>query len=129
MEKQFNKQDSLVKEWMNELPMESPSPDFTSRVMERITAKATVTQYQPLISKRVWILIGILFVGALLWLYFNPSSEMIPAEATSFLEGFEWNNPLTEIRLPKTVVYAIGFMALFLLEIPFLKRIMDKAYI
>lgn len=114
---------------MKELPMESPSSDFTNRVMERITAKSTVTQYQPLISVKAWVVIGILFVGALLWLYFNPTSEMIPVDATSVLDGIEWNNPFKDIKLPKTVVYAIGFMALFLLEIPFLKRILDKAYI
>lgn len=113
---------------MKELPLDAPSPDFTANVMERITAKTTVTQYQPLISKSAWIVISLLFLGALAWLYWNPSSTLIPSETLSFLDKVEMGNPFKEMQLPKTVVYAMGVMVLFLIQIPFLKRMMERSY-
>lgn len=128
MEKPFKDQDLQLKKWMKELPLDAPSPDFTANVMERITAKTMVTQYQPLISKSAWIVISLLFLGALAWLYWNPSSTLIPSETLSFLDKVEMGNPFKEMQLPKTVVYAMGVMVLFLIQIPFLKRMMERSY-
>ncbi len=128
MEKPFNEKDTQLRNWMKELPMDAPSPDFTNKVMVRVIAKNSATQFQPLISKGAWVVIGTLFGAALIWLYWNPATNLIPSDSFSLLEGVEWRSPFKEIQLPKTAVYAIGFMALFLLQIPFLKKLIDKNY-
>ena len=129
MEKPFNEKNDKLKHWMQELPLESPSSDFTSKVMGRIHAKSVVTEYRPLISKTAWIIIGLLFLGALIWLYLNPSSNMLPQEQLSILDGVQFKNPFEALQLSRTTIYAIAFLALFMVQIPFLKRVVEKHYI
>ncbi len=129
MEKQFSREDASMKKWIKELPLEQPSPDFMQKVMAGVAHSAMKKPYQPLISRKVWVVIITLFILALLWIYFNPSSSIIDSEALSWDSQMQWNNPFEGMKIPKTAVYAIGFMALFLLQIPFLKRILDKSYI
>jgi hypothetical protein len=73
-------QDNLGK-YMKELPMEEPSFEFTSKVMDRVLveAKKTPLEYHPLISRQMWLRISVgmilLFIGiALLRTYF-PGNE------------------------------------------------------
>lgn len=128
MEKPFNEQDNQLKHWMQELPMESPSPDFTHKVMERISAQSTVTQYQPLIPKTAWVFIVLGLLASMVWLYWNPSSSLLPGDSVSLIDKITWTNPFEKLNLSKTMVYALGFLALFLLQIPFLKRLHDRQF-
>ena len=128
MEKPFNEKNDKLKQWMQELPLESPSLDFTKKVMQGISAKSELTQYKPLISKRAWWLIGILLLFSIAYLYINPTSGTVPEGVTNLLGHLSFENPIKKLVLPKTAIYAIGFMALFLLQVPFLKRLHDKQY-
>lgn len=119
----------MLKQWMQELPLESPSSDFTTKVMGQIRGKSLVTEYKPLISKTAWVIIGLLIIGAVLWLYFNPSSNMMPEEQLSILDGLQFKNPFEALQLSRTSLYAIAFLALFIVQIPFLKRVVEKNYI
>lgn len=129
MEKPFNKEDESIKKWIKELPLEQPSPDFMQKVMAGVAHSVMKKSYQPLISRKVWVVIITLFMLALLWIYFNPSSALIDSEALTWNSRMQWNNPFEGMKIPKNAVYAIGFMALFLLQIPFLKRTLDKSYV
>ena len=129
MEKPFNEKKDMLKQWMQELPLESPSSDFTTKVMGQIHGKSLITEYKPLISKTAWVIIGLLIIGAVLWLYFNPSSNMIPEEQLSILDGLQFKNPFEALQLSRTSLYAIAFLALFIVQIPFLKRVVEKNYI
>ncbi|MFT5596081.1 MAG: hypothetical protein ACI8QH_000870 [Flammeovirgaceae bacterium] len=47
----------------------TPSPDFTKNIMEKINAQVSLreqpaSEYVPVISKLGWMLIGVLFIGA-----------------------------------------------------------------
>lgn len=128
MEKPFNEKNDMLKQWMQELPLESPSQDFTIKVMQGISAKSEVTQFKPLISKRAWWLIGTLLLFSITYLYINPNSGTVPEGLTNLLGSVSFENPIKKLVLPKTAIYAIGFMALFLLQVPFLKRLHDKQY-
>lgn len=108
--------------------MESPSPDFTHKVMERISAQSTVTQYQPLIPKTAWVFIVLGLLASMVWLYWNPSSSLLPGDSVSLIDKITWTNPFEKLNLSKTMVYALGFLALFLLQIPFLKRLHDRQF-
>lgn len=72
----MEKQDNLF-EYMKELPIEEPSDRFARLVMDRVRAEAIKKPalYQPLISKKAWLLISIgtvllLICTALLRIYF-----------------------------------------------------------
>ena len=129
MEKPFKENDEQLRNWMKELPLDKPSPDFTNKVMGRIQAKSATTKYTPLISKRSWYIIGLIFLGASIWLYFNPSTQLFANEQASLFDGIQFNNPFEALQLSRTSLYAIAFLALFMVQIPFLKRLVEKNYI
>ena len=65
----------------------------------------------------------------LLWVYFNPASNMYDVGNLTFTEKLNIKYPFEGLTLSKTTAYAIGVMALFLLQIPFLKRILEKNHL
>ena len=128
MEEPFNKQDRLVEQLLKELPLEKPSRDFTKNVMRHIEHKVTRTAYRPLIPKHLWWFIGLVFAAGLYWLYLNPATSLVDMKSYGLMDASNWKNPLENLQLPITAIYAISFMALFLIQIPFLKRLIDKSY-
>ena len=68
-----NHLEKLVEHMMKESSLESPSPDFTQRVMAEIlaTEKSKALVYKPVISKKAWFIIlgGILILGVYPSLY------------------------------------------------------------
>lgn len=85
----MNKLDKQFGEMMKGMKIESPSSDFTFRVMSRVYAEAAVQRrpllqnYQPVISKRTWIILIAAFL--LLMIYITVSSQdATPASNTGF---------------------------------------------
>ena len=85
----MNKQDKQFGELMRGMKIESPSTDFTFRVMSRVYAEAAVQRkpllanYQPVISKRTWIILIVAFL--LLLIYITVSGQGASAgESTGF---------------------------------------------
>ncbi len=124
--------DKLAKKVMQLSSLESPSLDFTAKIMAKVEASATsnITVYKPLISKSGWLIISILVIGGLTYGIFG-----------SGLEGLGWfdnidysiisNNKVTEaisgITFSKTLMYAIGLCGLvFFIQIPMMKHYFDK---
>lgn len=124
--------DKLAKKVMQLSSLESPSLDFTAKIMAKVKASATssITVYKPLISKSGWLIISILVIGGLTYGIFG-----------SGLEGLGWfdnidysiisNNKVTEaisrITFSKTLMYAIGLCGLvFFIQIPMMKHYFDK---
>ncbi|HAQ18901.1 MAG TPA: hypothetical protein DCR40_06650 [Prolixibacteraceae bacterium] len=81
----MNKLDKQFGEMMKGIRIDAPSSDFTVKVMSRIQAEAAVQQrhllqdYQPVISKKTWIILFIAFV--LLMVYITVSGTE-PASGT-----------------------------------------------
>jgi len=85
----MNKLDKQFEQMMKGVQIDSPSSDFTLRVMSRIQAEAAVQRkpilqnYQPVISKRTWIILIVAFI--LLLIYITVSSQdAVPASDTGF---------------------------------------------
>ena len=80
----MNKLDKQFEQMMKGIRIDSPSSDFSLKVMSRIQAEAAVQKqhiladYQPVISKKTWIIMLVVFV--LLLIYITVSSpEAAPA--------------------------------------------------
>lgn len=129
MEEPYNKQDEIIKKLLQEAPLEKPSLDFSKNVMQQIEKQKASLSYRPLISKTAWGAIAALFILGLLWVYFNPTSNIYDVGLISFTEKLNIKNPFEAFAFSKTTLYAIGFMALFLVQIPFLKRILEKKHL
>ncbi|MCB7481350.1 hypothetical protein [Christiangramia sediminis] len=126
MEKQFNREDELIKRLLNEAGPEKPSADFKNRVMKTVEARnAKIRPYEPLISKTGWLSIAaIIFISmsGLSFLYADVSFS-------NYLNfDFPYLMDMPKIDLSRTMQIAFGFVALFFLEIPFLKRFLDREY-
>lgn len=126
--------DKLAKKVMQLSSLESPSLDFTAKIMAKVEASATssITVYKPLISKSGWLIISILVIGGLTYGIFS-----------SGLEGLGWfdnvdysiisNNKVTEaisrITFSKTLMYAIGLCGLmFLIQILMMKHYFNRQF-
>lgn len=89
--KDMNKLDKQFADMMKDVRIDSPSEDFKLKVMSRVLAEAAVRKrpllqdYQPVISKRTWIIL--LSAFALLVIYTLVSAGSAAPSADSGLLG------------------------------------------
>jgi len=126
MEEQFKKEDRILKKLISEVGPEMPGPNFNKKLMEQIEQRASERiQYQPLISKKGWVLLGIIFLLPIL-LYFA-----IPVELDGLPFDLPWKSlgqMLPEFKISKVFMYGTIFLALFFLQIPLLKKYVEAKY-
>lgn len=70
--------------------IEEPSINFTDRVMAQLSPVAKLVQDKPIISKKVWILISVvfsaIFISALFGVKEEPQSESIISKGLAYLK-------------------------------------------
>ena len=130
MEKQSENIDRITKKIIKDAGLHQPSKDFFSNVMEAIESQSTSASivYKPLISKTTWMLIFAIAAVVLVLLFVFPVfSETSLINPITIPEQFKFNFTLPEMKLSKTTIYGVGFLSLFLLQIPFLKRQLNNS--
>ena len=130
MEKQPENIDRITKKIIKDAGLHQPSKDFFSNVMEAIESQSTSASivYKPLISKTTWMLIFAIAAVVLVLLFVFPVfSETSLINPITIPEQFKFNFTLPEMKLSKTTIYGVGFLSLFLLQIPFLKRQLNNS--
>ncbi len=129
MEKPFNNINKLTKKIIKEGGLHQPSDSFLGNVMEAVTLQ-TVQQeiYRPLISKKIWIFILITISTIVVILYLIPPIEESFLSQFNIADKFSFENQFSDIKISKTILYGFGFLALFLIQIPFLKRYFERDY-
>ena len=134
MDKQSKNIDLYTKKIVQEAGLESPSSYFTNNVMNMVAKKAitkpTTASYIPLISKNNKFILLAILVSVFLYLIFNPMFETSYLSkytvSLNFKQWFSSTNLFDSFS--KTTLYGIGFLALFLIQIPFLKKYMERTY-
>ncbi len=125
MEKQSNREERLIKKLLNEVGTEKPSADFKSKIMMAVERKtAPIPPYKPLIPQAVWFMITGVVIIAIAGLSYINSDLSIDLSANINIPKFD----MPELHFSKTMQYAIAFVALFFLQIPFLKKFLDSQY-
>ncbi len=129
MEKPSKKVDSYTENLIKEAGLQQPSTDFFANVMNAVEAEKASQPivYQSLISKQMWrilLVASVVVIGFLL--LFPSSSETIISLPNLHLEKFSFHLP--ELHFSKITIYGLGFLGLFLIQIPFLKRQLNKSY-
>lgn len=112
----MNKLDKQFEQMMKGIKIDSPSSDFTLKVMSRIQAEAAVTRrsllqdYQPVISKKVWVVLISAFV--LLLIYITVSGpESAPAKGTGFWSSVSQSMNIFKTRESSILQKSIGIFS------------------
>jgi hypothetical protein len=126
--------EKLVDKMMKETTLEKPSINFTDRVMSQVeaVAKPSGVVYQPLISKKIWLLIAIGFIALLLFSFFGTQSE-----SKGWFDALNFNmdsvnkffNVIPKVTFSKTTFYALIMLSVMIfIQIPFLKHHFNQRF-
>jgi len=122
----------FVERLMKETSLESPSYNFTSKVMTNVLAvnKSKATTYKPLISRKGWILIFAGIIAVLLYLLLSDSTQaanhswLIDFSGKNFIPALNSSNLFQFSRLTINVVVAAT--VLVFIQIVLLKNYLNK---
>lgn len=123
MEEQFREEELFLKELLKEAGPERPSANFRRNIMEAVQPKKETMVYKPLISGKGWFLVVTLLVSTSVVLYYMSAGWKYKVNF-SFLHSVS----IPKLNFSTVMLYGIGFISLFFLEIPFLKRLVEKQY-
>ncbi|TDW50086.1 hypothetical protein EV144_102520 [Flavobacterium sp. 270] len=121
--------EQLIDKMMAENTLDSPSFDFTSKIMSEvlILEQKKLKTYKPLISQSVWIFIGLVLTGLII--YASLFSETSQNLEIGKIYTDKISNLFSGIHLSKTIIYAILIVPfMVLLQIGVLKNYFDKKY-
>lgn len=121
--------ENLIDKMISENTLESPSIDFTSKIMAKVSIieEKKLKVYKPLISKQIWILIVVSLIGVAIYasLFSGTENDLIIGKVYSerisaFLSG---------IHLSKNILYAILVLPfMILIQVGILKNYFNKKY-
>ncbi|WP_166921528.1 hypothetical protein [Flavobacterium poyangense] len=121
--------ENLIDEMMSETTLDSPSVDFTSKVMAQVlVAEQSKTKiYKPLISRFTWFMIGFGLIALVVYssffarTYYNLEIGKTYADKISAL--------FSGIHFSENVLYAILVVPfMMLIQLGLLKNYFDKKY-
>ncbi|PHR15059.1 MAG: hypothetical protein COA40_02650 [Aequorivita sp.] len=126
-EQQSKELDQLIAKVMQKSTLETPSFQFTDKVLTAINAeqKSVNIPYRPLIPKYIWaaIVVGIIGITGYLWFMIKPAPLNLSIPSFNFMDSFSLSNNIPAFTPSKITAYAILFFALMLcIQIPMLKQ-------
>jgi len=121
--------ENLIDKMMAENTLESPSIDFTSKIMSQVLVaeKSKIKAYKPLISKSAWIFIGFCLIALTAYSVYSGSN----------ISNFEIVNLFSDkvstlfsgIHFSKNILYSILIVPfMILIQIGLLKNYFNKKY-
>lgn len=121
--------ENLIDKMMAEDTLESPSIDFTSKIMTQVLVaeESKAINYKPLISKRSWMLISLSIIALVVYTSLFSGTEYSLGIDKSYTEKF--SALFSGIHFSKSIMYAflvIPFM--IMIQIGVLKNYFDKRY-
>ena len=121
--------EKLIDKMMAENTLETPSFDFTSKLMSQVQAveKRKIKAYKPLISKSTWIFIGFCLIALTIYSVYSNSDisnfeivKLYSDKASTLFSG---------IHFSKNILYALLIVPfMILIQIGILKHYFDKKY-
>lgn len=121
--------EQLTDKMMAEEKLQSPSFDFTSKIMAEVLVleEKKLKTYKPLISKSVWIFIGLSLLSLVAYLSFHYGTSENLEIGKVYADKI--SNVFSGIHLSKNILYAILIVPfMILIQIGVLKNYFDKKY-
>lgn len=133
MDEQQNKElEAFIDKVMAETSLESPSPDFTEKLMAKIERQSQkqVLVAQPLLPKKLLTFLFLGFVAGFIYLLMTYGLD--PSQG--WFKNIQWNYDFSKTwswmegyTASKATLYAVLlFGVLFFVQIPWLKRYLDQ---
>jgi len=119
--------EKFIDKIMAETSLETPSFDFTSKIMAQVSATKEIkaNEYKPLISKPIWYAVFGILIGIVIYAFFNRSKESqldtdLSAKISSMIPNLHFSDAAT---------YSVLIITLMvLIQIPILKNYFDKRF-
>ena len=121
--------DQFVDKVMNTAKLETPSFDFTAKVMSQIseTSRSTVTVYKPLISKTAWVILLLLTAGMVGFSIFSKNTTTL-----GWFDQLDFSivsNLFSGVKISQTTMYSLlMFGVMLFIQIPLLKYYFNKRF-
>lgn len=132
MEENKNKQlDAFLKKQIKELPLESPSKNFTATIMSKLQTESAFShiQYKPLISKKIWFAVAAIVVAVLLIPFQKKEGGLLEKVSIdfSFLDKVSFSGLLDGLSVSTTAFYGLLFFAIMIfVQVVYLKGYFDR---
>lgn len=124
--------EQLIDKMMAEEKLQSPSIDFTSKIMAQvlILEEKKRKTYKPLISKPVWIFIGLSLAAIVIYAsLFSVSENNFKIDQIGKLYSDKISTAFSGIHFSKNILYAVLIVPfMVLVQIGVLKNYFDKKY-
>jgi hypothetical protein len=125
--------EQLIEKMMAEDKLQSPSVDFTSKIMAeiQILEEKKLKTYKPLISKPVWISIGLAVAALVLYvsLFSVSNNNDFKIDVIGKLYSDRISTAFSGIHFSKNILYAILIVPIMILvQVGVLKNYFDKKY-
>lgn len=121
--------EQLIEKMMAEEKLQSPSIDFTSKTMAEVhlLEEKKLKAYKPLISKPIWILMGLALIALVIYV------SLFTASQNNLEIGKQYADQVASlfsgIHFSKNILYAILIVPIMiLLQVGILKNYFDKKY-
>lgn len=127
--------DAFVKKQIQQVPLKSPSKDFTKDIMGVLTEMETskATKYVPLISKKGWLFVAAIFIAVFFIPFQKKEGGLVESllEKTSidfsFLEKINLTGLLDGLSVSTTAFYGLLlFSVMVLVQVYYLKGYFSK---
>lgn len=121
--------DQFVDRVMKSSKLETPSFDFTAKVMSQITVNqiSKVTVYKPLISKTTWGILLVLTAGMVGFQIFSQESTSL-----GWFDKLDFSivsNLFSGVKISQTTMYSLlMFGVMLFIQIPLLKHYFNKRF-
>ncbi|TAI48316.1 hypothetical protein [Flagellimonas allohymeniacidonis] len=127
MDKLSSREEEQLKKAVQKVGLEKPSMEFTANVMTALERKMVRhIKPAPLLSKKGWSVIILVFVVCCSLIYFYPKEGIeLFDQVRQFRLGFA-RNIFEGVQISRTMVFAISLLGLFLLQLPFLMQLVNK---
>ncbi|KIX19662.1 hypothetical protein SY27_17785 [Flavobacterium sp. 316] len=128
-----NREEDFIKKMMDKSVLESPSTDFTLKIMKEITKENQFYKLnKPLISRQVWMLVFtfllLLFSSAFYFIDWKIQDNSFTTLFGEIIDDSIWQL-FSNLKFSKTLSYSLLVFSVFsLLQIFFIKSYFDKRF-
>ncbi|OMQ12225.1 hypothetical protein [[Flexibacter] sp. ATCC 35103] len=121
--------ENLIEKMMRENTLESPSFDFTSKIMSQVLVaeQSKIKAYKPLISNSTWIFIGISLIALTFYAVYSNNNTSNFEIAKTYSDKV--SALFSGIHFSKNILYSLLIVPfMILVQIGVLKNYFDKKY-